>query len=213
MEIWQSDAVPSQKTGKNIRFYLGRDFDFHDFSYLSDAPNGYCEKDFSCGPHLNRIVCDQKWNELFRTGNNYLLYPETFPSLRKTCQTEWESIKGNYPNPVNEYKEWINTFRPEKLNNHDGLNWDHSYYKNIDPDFILEDSHMTTHEPDGNFKTEIRHTFTWMTEEYHIIRYAHKHTMCDARWYVYMAVALEKGKVAVNVKLLGYELDIQPKYD
>lgn len=212
MEIWQSEPVPTANPQINSRLYLGRDIADGGWCFLSDAPGGYCEPSHHIGPHLNLTVCDNKWEELFQSGNNRLLYPEGFPTLKKVAQTEWESIKDKYPNLQSDgVQAWLDTFRPEKLEYPDSINWDHNRYKNIDPDNILEDSHMVTHEIDSDFKTQIIHTFLWLNEPYHIIRYAQRHTMCDARWYEYMVVSMDKGKVEDNIHWLAYQLNVKEK--
>lgn len=208
-EIWQSESIPTVKPNINRRLYFGRDTTCGGWCYLSDAPGGFCEPSHQAGPHLTLIVCDKNWNELFQSGNNRLLYPENFPSLEKVAKAEWESVKVNYPNLKSDgVQAWLDTFRPEKQKDSDSINWDHNMFKFIDPDNILEDSHMVTHEDDGNFKTEIIHTFLWLNESYNIIRYAHKHNMCCARWYEYMVVSMSNGKVENNLHWLAYQLNV-----
>lgn len=211
MEIWQSESVPAKNPKINRLLYFGRDTADGSWSYLSDAPNGYCEPSHQAGPHLTLMVCDSKWNELFHSGNNKLLYPESFPTLEKVCKTEWEKIKDKYPNTVNNgLRTWLDTMKPERLERSDDLNWDR-LCTIPDPDNLLEDGRIATHEILGDFKTGKLHSFQWLGADYHIIRYAYRHTKCDAYWYEYMVVSMEKGKVTDNVHWLAYELDVKPE--
>lgn len=211
MEIWQSESVPTKNPKINRLLYFGRDTADGSWSYLNDAPNGYCEPSHQVGPHLTLVVCDSKWNELFHSGNNKLLYPESFPTLPKVCKTEWEKIKDKYPNAVsNGLQTWLDTMKPEKLERGDDLNWDR-LCTILNPDSLLEDSIIITHESLGDFKTEKLHTFQWLGCDYHIIRYAYQHTKCDACWYEYMVVSMKIKKVIDidNEYWLAYELNVQ----
>lgn len=180
IEVWQSE-VRNRK-----RIYLGRNtYGGHAWSYLCDAPHGYCEKSHYVPDELEFIVCDDKWNELFRDGNNPVRY-KSFPTLEELCKKEWDTIKEQYPKVTKDgFSDWIRSKSPEKLKGAEDINWRDFYNQTI--------------------QTKILKKFTYLGENYGIIRITCQHTKCDAKWYEYYAGRKTKGKYESCAEFYGYE--------
>ncbi|KAA6302833.1 MAG: hypothetical protein EZS26_001003 [Candidatus Ordinivivax streblomastigis] len=181
IEVWQSEVL----NGKQIYYGRGTHIE-HDWSYLSDAPNGFCEKSHRVSNEVEFIVCDKNWNELLRDGNDKKRYPNSFPTLYELCIKEWNTIKEKYPRVTrNGFSKWIWAKSPQPLHGAEDLNW-RDYYN------------RTTH-------TKVLHKFIYLGETYVIIRLSKQHTKCDAKWYEYFASRKAATKYESYAIFYGYE--------
>ncbi|WP_165044934.1 hypothetical protein [Dysgonomonas sp. ZJ709] len=203
MEIWQSEPIK----GKHI--YLGRDTGIgHFWQYLSDAPNGYCEADYPVSNLVELIVCDNNWQEICRDSNNELLHKESFPSLDQVCKSEWKSIEDKYPNATKDgFAYWLDEQMPDEVSYADRINWRDCMYSIIDPDNILQEVDQTNKTSHPKIKTEVLHTFTFLNEDYRIIRVARMHKKCGAVWYEYVAYNTKETGSYAAWYAYEYEID------
>lgn len=183
MEVWE---VQTEK-GKPCR-YLSRDdgFGVHEWSTLADAPYGCCERDCYLKDDVVLIICDKKWNELFRDYADRKHFPESFPSLDEACNEAWGKVLKDLPHVTRTgYEEWITKQAMHPLGQHEEWDWQHYDNKTV--------------------KTEILSRFTWVGEEYGIFRLTKKHTKCDACWHEYYAGKIHREEYRGYVHFFAYE--------
>ena len=119
------DVYKRQEEGSPKR-YVGRDMSCCDrlWSALCDAPYGCCEPDCHLSKAVEIIVCDKNWNEQLRDGNDRELYPESFPTLEETHDSEWAAVKKQIPGVTKEgFSTWIEAKMPPNVSDINRLNW------------------------------------------------------------------------------------------
>lgn len=201
-EYWQGQSP----TGKTI--WLVRDTMDGHWRYLSSSPDNDGEPDYSVPNNIDIIICSSDWVEYYRTGNDQERFPDGFPTFEETCKKHWNTIKEEHLPTVStpELYRFLEEVKPDNLNNIDNLNWGYNYYHNIDPDNYLEDGIRVSREDKGDFKTTFLLQFEYMGKQYHIVRFAQHHSMCNARWYEYEVVSLIDGKIIGINHWFGYGL-------
>ena len=201
-EIWQGQSM----TGKTL--WLQRDTHCGDWSYLSSGPEGDCEPDYSVPKNIDIVICNSDWIAYYHDGNDKERFPEGFPTFEQICQKHWNTIKEQHLPTVGtpDLYHFLEEVKPDNLSYLDSINWGYNYYHNIDPDNFLKDGIRVSREDKGDYKTTFLLQFEYMGKQYHIVRYAQHHSMCNARWYMYTVVSLIDSKINGNMYWFGYGL-------
>jgi hypothetical protein len=201
-EIWKG------MTDKGNEIWIMRDTQDGHWSYLSSGPEGYCEPENSIPKNVDILICNNYWEVFYRTGNDKERFPDGFPTFEQACEKHWASIKNDHLPTVGtpELKAWLDQVKPDGLSYLDSINWNYHRYNNIDPDLLMVDDYRVSREEKGDFKTTILLQFDYMGRQYHIVRKAVQHSMCNARWYVYVVVKFVDGKFDGNYYWFGYGL-------
>lgn len=201
-EIWQGRSM----TGRTL--WLMRDTMDGHWMYLSSGPGGCCEPESRIPGTIDILVCNDEWEAYYRTGNDRTRFPDGFPTFEQACKKYWDTIKDEHLPTVGtpELRTWLNEVKPGDLSYFDSINWDSTHYKAIDPEYLIEDGFFISREDKGGFKTAILLGFSYLGRDYHIVRKANHHTMCNARFYEYSVMKLVDGKFDGNYYWFGYGL-------
>lgn len=198
-EIWVG------KTNSDKKLWLGRDTEHGGWSYLTAE---YHEPLEAVPENIVIVICNSEWKEYYRTGNDRERFPDGFPTFEQVCEEHWNSIKHEHLPTVGtpELVRFLEEIKPDNLNNLDNLNWSYNRYHNIDPDNLMNDGIRVSRADKGDFKTIILKDFDYMDKQYHIVRFAQHHSMCNARWYMYAVAAFVDGKINRYMCWFGYGL-------
>lgn len=201
-EIWKG------VTFKGSEIWIMRDTQSRDWSYLSSGPEGFCEPDSRIPKNIDILICNNDWEVFYRTGNDEERFPDGFPTFGDVCEQHWAAIKNNHLPTVGEpeLRAWLNEVKPDDLSYFDSINWDSTHYRSIDPDYLIEDGFSISREDKGDFKTKILLEFNYLGRQYHIVRKANHHIMCNARFYSYSVMKPVNGKYDGNYYWFGYGL-------
>jgi hypothetical protein len=201
-EIWQGQSM----AGKTL--WLMRDTQDGHWAYLSSGPDGYCEPESRISGKVDILICNNDWEVFYRTGNDRARLPDGFPTFDDVCEEHWNKIKQDHLPTVGtpELRAWLNEVKPGGLSYFDSINWDSAHYKAIDPEYLIEDGFFISREDKGGFKTTILLEFDYLGRNYHIVRKANHHTMCNARFYEYSVMESVDGKFDGNYYWFGYGL-------
>lgn len=162
MEVW---SVKPKKGGP--RRYVARNTSGnHEWSWLCDAPYGYCERDFECSPGIMFIICDKYGHAILRDGNDRTKFPNSFPTLEECCDTAWKDIEKNQYITRIGFGEWILKQATVPLRTGaDEQNWK-DCFQEID-------------------KVEVLSRFKFLKRRKAIYKLTKRHTECGATWYEY----------------------------
>ena len=184
LEVWKVQT----EEGSPKR-YVGRDMSCCDrlWSALCDAPYGCCEPDCHLSKAVEIIVCDKNWNEHLIDGNDRELYPESFPTLEETHDSEWAAVKKQIPGVTKEgFSTWIEAKMPPNVSDIDRLNWQAPTHYDV-------------------IETKVLRRFAWLGENYVVLRQTNRHTMCDAIWYGYFTSKEKLEQYESLTFFYGYE--------
>lgn len=184
IEVWQSKPENGKCT------YYARDtYSGHSWSYLSDAPNGYCEKVCYVSDNIEFAVCDKKWNVILFDGNDSEKYPNGFFTLEEMCKLKWAHIQENrFPNVTREgFSAWLDKKKPANISYDDSINWTSFRFETVNKETLS--------------------SFTWIGEEYIIIRVHQRHTLCEAEWYDYFASRKDREQYESYISWFGCEFN------
>ena len=182
MEVW---SVKPKKGGP--RRYVGRSTSGeHEWSWLCDAPYGYCERDFECSPGIMFIICDKYGHAILRDGNDRTKFPDSFPTLEESCYTAWNDVEKNWYVTRTGFGEWIlkQAFIPPRTGA-DEQNWKDCYQETV--------------------KVEILSRFKFLNRKKAIYKLTIQHIKCDALWYEYFAGDFPYNKNVCFDKFFAYE--------
>lgn len=201
-EIWKA------MTCKGREIWIMRDTHDGSWSYLSSGPDGDCEPDSRISDKVDILVCNNDWEVFYRTGNDKDRFPDNFLTFGDACEAHWAAIKNKHLPTVGEpeLRVWLNEVKPDDLSYFDSINWESTYYKAIDPDYMLEDAYSVSREDKGDFKTTMLVEFSYLGRTYNIVRKAIHHTMCNARFYEYSVMKSVNGKFDGDYYWFGYGL-------
>lgn len=184
LEVWKVQT----EEGSPKR-YVGRDMSCCDrlWSALCDAPYGCCEPECHLSKAVEIIVCDKNWNEQLRDGNDRELYPESFPTLEETHDSEWAAVKKQIPGVTKEgFSTWIEAKMPPNVSDINRLNWQAPTHYDV-------------------IETKVLRRFAWLGENYVVLRQTNRHKMCNAFWYEYFTSKEKLEQYESLTFFYGYE--------
>lgn len=151
------------------------------------ASGEFFEPSFEVSDEVTLILCNHKWEEHLRVGNDKGRFPVGFPTLQEACHKAWNNFS---PKPArlldtSDFWAWLGQQAPKGLSSWERDNWRQNRRK------------VVGHEMLGRF--------CFCGDELQIIRTTERHTDCDLSWRKYLAGNLS-GRDENHTHIFGYEV-------
>ena len=174
---------------QNKNLYFARNTYSGEWFFVCD-PLGYRELDSVCPDNYSFIVCDQHYNELFRSSNGD--GTSNFPSYQQACKNEWASISSNFQLAKRDgHRAWLREFLTEDVK------------ATLKGNPCIEDNFVTFWQTE--IEDVIVRKFRYLGEPKAIHRLKYKSDYSAATWYEYVAGDVSTNEYESFCAWLGWE--------
>ena len=152
------------------------------------ASSEFFEPGFEVSEEVTLILCNHKWEEHLRTGNDRNRFLVGFPTLEETCHKAWNdsSQKPACLLDLPDFWRWFAPHLPQGLPSWEQDNW--------------RDNNRQT------VRHEILSRFGFCGDGMQIVRKTERHTECSLTWRMYFADWADEDRSSSYVCFYGYEV-------
>ena len=152
------------------------------------ASGEFYEPSFEISDEATLILCNHKWEEHLRVGNDRNRFPVGFPTLQEACREAWNNFSAKPTRLLDtpDFWRWFAPYLPPELPSWEQDNW--------------RDNNRQTVE------REILSRFDFCGNEMAIVRITERHTECGLTWRMYFADWAAEDRSSSYVWFFGYEV-------
>lgn len=152
------------------------------------ASGEFYEPGFEVSDEVTLILCNHKWEEHLRVGNDRGRFPIGFPTLQEACRKAWNDFTEKPARLLDlpDFWRWFAPHLPQELPSWEQDNW--------------RDNNRRTVE------REVLARFDFCGDEMQIIRITERHTLCGLTWRKYFANWAQEDYTVSSGWFYGYEV-------
>lgn len=157
------------------------------------ASGEFYEPSFEVSDKVTLILCNHKWEEQQRVGNDKGCFPVGFPTQEEACREAWNNFSGRPARLLDtpDFRRWFVPYLPSELPSWEQDNWRDNNRQ------IVERENLSL--------------FDFCGDEMAIVRITERHTECGLTWHMYFADWTDEDRSTSYTMFYGYKVDIDSR--